>query len=83
MEDGTKPKGRCFQKSTSIRKANFKAPASGLEDKVFDFRKQKHAAEFVKKCEVIFNFVAVKYKHTGPKMAISIKNMESPTIKTP
>ena len=44
VEGGYKPKLRHFQKLTSTRK-KFKAPATRLEDKVFDFRKQKPAAD--------------------------------------
>ena len=37
-----------------------------LEDKVFKFVKQKHAAEFVKICEAIEKFIAVNYNNSGP-----------------
>ena len=34
-------------------------------------------------CKAISNFVAVKYKHIGPKMAMAINNMEKPNITVP
>ena len=53
----------------------FKAPTSGLEDRVFDFGKKKHAVYFVKNCEAISKFFAANYKYGRPKMAIAIKKM--------
>ena len=68
MEGVPKPKGRRFQKSISTRKENSKVPTTGIEEKVIHFGKQKHAAEFMKNCEVLDNFVTVNYKHDmGPK----------------
>ena len=58
-EGGTKLKGRRFQQSTSTQKASFKAPTTGLEDKVFNFGKNKHAEDFVKNCETIAKYIAV------------------------
>ena len=66
VEGGTKPKRGCFQKSTSTQKASFKAPTTGIEDKVLDFSKQKQAADFVKKYEAISKYISVNYKHGGP-----------------
>ena len=48
---------------------------NGLEDKVFYFRKQKHAVEFMNNLELVANFIAVNYKHHGTKMAMVIKKM--------
>ena len=52
-EGGAKPKGRHFQQSNSTQKAIFKVLTTGLEDKVFDFGKEKHAAYSVKNFEAI------------------------------
>ena len=49
VEGCTKPKGSHFQKLTSTKKDNSKALSAVLEDKVFNFGKQKLAAGFVKK----------------------------------
>ena len=75
VEGGSKTKGRHFQQLISTRKASFKAPTTRLEDKVFDFGEQKHAADFVKNCEEIANYIAVNYKHSRLEMAMSTKNM--------
>ena len=58
----------------------FKAPTSGLEDRVFDFGKKIHAVYFVKNCEAISKFFTVNYKYGGPKIIMAIKNMENPMI---
>ena len=65
------------------QRANFKAQTFRLEGKVLNFGKKKHAAEFVKDCELISKFIAVKYIHGEPKMSIVIKNMEEPEINFP
>ena len=54
---------------------------TGLEDKFFDFGKQKHAEDFAKNCEEITKYVSVNYKNGGPEMSIAIKKTEKPTIK--
>ena len=82
-EGGTKPKRRWFQQSTSTKKATFNAPMTGLDNKVFDFRKQKHIAGFTKNCGVILKFITVNYKNGGPWMTMTIKKMDKPTINMP
>ena len=62
------------------KKATFKATSSGLEDKVFEFSKERHAVDFVKKYEGISNLIVVNYKHSGPKIAMAINNMEKRMI---
>ena len=58
-EGVSKPKRGCFQQSTSIRKASFKAPTTVLEDKVLIFGKKKHSVDFVKNCEAIAKHIVV------------------------
>ena len=55
-------------------------PTTGLEDKVFDFGKQTHAADFVNNREATSKYITVNYKHGGPEIAMAINNMEKPTI---
>ena len=50
---------------------------TGIEDKVFNFGKQKHAAYFMKNCEAITKYVAVKYKHGGPQMSMVINKIKN------
>ena len=50
---GNKPKVRRLRKLTLTRKATFKPPASGIEDKVFGLFKQRLAVEFVENCKEI------------------------------
>ena len=83
VEGDNKHKGRRFQQSNSTRKAIFKAPTTGIEDKVFDFKKYKHVEDLVKNCEEISKYISLNYKHGGPKMATEIKNMDKPTINMP
>ena len=79
-EDNPKVKGRAkiiggrLQKSTLTRKVILKAPTSGLEENLFNFK--KNVVEFVKNCEAISKFIAVKYKHRGVKISMAIKKME-------
>ena len=63
MEVGKKQKGRRFKKSTSTQKASFKSSMTGLEDKVFNFKKSKNTADLVKNCEEIYKYTTVNYKH--------------------
>ena len=83
MEGCSKPEVRRFQQSTSTRKASFKAPVTVIEEKVFNFEKQKHSADFLKKCEAIANYITVKYKQGGNELSMVIKNMDKPTINMP
>ena len=53
VKDGTRAKGRRLKQSNSTQKASFKAPTTGLEDKVFNFGKQKHASDFMNNREEI------------------------------
>ena len=76
MEEGAKPKGIRLQQPTSTRNAIFEAPTVRLEEKVFDFGKQKYTSDFVKNCESIANDIAVNYKHGDPEMAIAITKTE-------
>ena len=62
---------------------SFKAPTTGLEDKVFNFWKQKHAEDFVKNCESIAKYITVSYNNVGHKTAMDIKKMEKPVIDNP
>ena len=80
VEGCTKPKGSHFQKLTSTKKDNSKALSAVLEDKVFNFGKEKHAAELMEKCEVISNLIAVNYKHGGTGLVMDTKNMEKPPM---
>ena len=75
VESSAKPKGVCFQKSTSTLTASFKSPMTRLEYKVFNFGKQKHAAYFVKNYKVISKYIAVNYKYSGTKISMDIKKM--------
>ena len=52
---------------------------AGLEYKVFNFGKQKHAEYSVNNCESIRNYTAVKYKHGRPEMTMAIKKIDNPT----
>ena len=83
VEGGTKTKWSCFKKSTSTRKVSFKAPTTGLEDKVFGFWKNKHAEDSVENCEAISKYIAVNYKNGGTKMATEINKVDKPTINLP
>ena len=56
---------------------------TAIEDKVFNFGNQKHAADFVKNCEELTKCIAVNYKHGGTKMAMATKKMEKPKIIVP
>ena len=80
VEGGSKPKGGRFQKSYSTWKACFKAPTAVLEDEVFDFGKQKHAAYLVKNCEAISKYIVVNYYHVGTEMSMSINKIYKPMI---
>ena len=83
VEGGAKMKGRRFQQSTSNRKVGFKAQTTGLEDKVFDFGKHKHAADFANSYKEITKYNGVNYKQGGPKMVMAIKDMDKTTICFP
>ena len=48
LVSNTKPKGLCFQQSTSSWNADLKAHTPILGDKLFNFGKQRHVAEFLK-----------------------------------
>ena len=56
---------------------------TGLEDKVFNFKKSKNTADLVKNCEEIYKYTTVNYKHGWPEMAMAIKNMDKTTINVP
>ena len=77
---GAKLKLRCFQQSTSTRKSALKAPKSRPEDKVFDLSRQRNAAEYVKNYEALSKFIAVKYRHSNPKMTMITNNVDKPMI---
>ena len=79
-EGGAKPKGTRFQKSTPTLKKTFKAPTTGLEDKVFNLLKHKHVADLLKCCEAISKYISVHYNKSGPGMDVAIKNMEKSMI---
>ena len=82
-EGGAKTKVRRLKQSTYTWKATFKELTSVIEDKVFNFGKQKHAIEFVNDCEEISKIIAINYKHGRPKMYTAIKNMEKSMITIP
>ena len=71
----SKLEGRRFQQSNLSRKASFKDPASGLEDKFFDFEEEKRPAEFMVNCEAMSKFIMVYFKYGSPKRSTSIKKM--------
>ena len=54
-----------------------------LEYKVFNVGKQKHAAEFMKKCEAIIKFITVNCNHGGPTMFMVIKKIQKAIINRP
>ena len=66
VDGDANPKGWRFQQSTSSRKDTCKASTCEIEDKVLQFGKQRHFAEFVKKCEETSKAITVNYKHGGP-----------------
>ena len=82
-EGGTKSKGRCFQQSTSNQKENLKALTTRLEDRIFYFGEQKHAAEFMKNQKAFENPIKIKYKNCGTEMATATKNMDKPINNVP
>ena len=61
----------------------FETPTTGLKDKVFYFRKQRHAAEFAKNCKAISKFIAVNYKKKLSEMAMAIEKMDNHVISMP
>ena len=64
-------------------KATFNTKSPGLKDKVFNFVKKIHDAEFVNNCEAISKFITMKYTQIRPKMVIATNNMDKPTIIIP
>ena len=64
------PKGQNLQKSTSSQKATFKAPMLEIEDRVFNFGKQKHAVDFANNCKAIPKVVMAKYNHREPEFSM-------------
>ena len=76
VDISTKLKGRHFKQSTLSHRMKFKVPTLRLEDKIFDFGKQKHAAYFVKSYEAISKLITMNYKNGGTEMKITIKNVE-------
>ena len=83
VEDGAVSKGRRFQQSTETWKATFKAPTSGLEYNVFEFGRQRHAADFAKYCGVVSKFATVNYKHGGPKIPWPLIRRRSQELPCP
>ena len=74
---------RRLQQSTSTQKAIIIALTTGPENKVFDFVKQKYAADFLNNVESIVKQIAVNYKQGGTKMNTAINNTKKQTINIP
>ena len=76
-------KGFIFQQSTLLQKVAFKASKLGIADEVYNVFKQIHYEYFLNNCKDIFKLITVNYKHRGPKIAMSIQDMEKHVINIP
>jgi hypothetical protein len=61
----------------------FKAPTSGLEDKVFTVGDARDAANFEEVRKAIGNYAGITFKYCGPEARAAIERGVAPTFNEP